>query len=103
MPHTATFLAEDELHRLKYLLADQTPATIAHIWQRLYPTELAFYDVYSLFQRMHPADLLSLEPEEHKQLVAAAAFMAALTAAVDGPHAAAAEEPQTSSAECEDV
>ena len=91
---------EQLAHLLKYLLAGQTPETIAHIWEGLYPSELAFYDVHLLFQAMQPEELLSLQPEEHKQLVAAAAFMAALRSTLV---VAAAEEPPTSSAECEDV
>jgi hypothetical protein len=102
MPLTAEH-GEHLTHCLKYILAGQTPATIAHIWEGLYPSELVFYDVYSLFQDMQAAEILSLQPEEHKLLVAAAAFMEALTAAVEGPHAAAAEEHPNSSAESEDV
>ena len=71
------------LGTLRSLLARQTPEQLEEIWKDCFPSELAL--------------------QQDQCHVTAAAFMAALTAAVEGPHAAAAEEPQTSSAECEDV
>ena len=62
------------------LLARQTPEQLEEIWKDLFPSEVG--------------------PHIH---VTAAAFMEALTAAVEGPHAAAAEEHPNSSAESEDV
>ena len=68
------------LGSFRALLARQTPEQLEEIWKEFFPSEVALHS--------------------H---VTAAAFMDALTAAVEGPRAAAAEEPQTSSAECEDV
>jgi len=88
---------------LEYLLARKTPEELAEHWQDLFPNELAYNDVYSGFQAMLPEELLSLQQGEQLLFVVAAAFVVALTADVEGPPGAAAEEPQTSSAECEDV